>query len=79
MAFDTRDQRAVADLAAAQKDGNVIGLAAVTGNVVPRRDIDEFLFNDEACFNLFLLALQALQDPGQQSNIMSYYQLAGKT
>ncbi|KAL9113600.1 MAG: hypothetical protein Q9227_002338 [Pyrenula ochraceoflavens] len=47
MAFDTRDKKAVTGLAAAQKDGNVIGLAAVTGDVLARRDIDDLLFNDE--------------------------------
>jgi hypothetical protein len=76
--FDTRDQKAVMELAAAQKNGNVIGLAAVTGDVLPRRDIDDFLFNDEECFNLFLLALQALQDPDQQTKTMGYYQIAGE-
>lgn len=78
MSFDTRDPKAVADLRDAQKDGNVIGLAAVTGHIVPRRDIDELLFKDQACFNLFLLALEALQAPGQQNETMSYYQIAGE-
>lgn len=78
MGFDTRDPKAVADLHDAQENGNVIGLAAVTGQIVPRRDRDELLFKDQACFNLFLLALQALQAPDQQNKTMSYYQIAGE-
>lgn len=78
MAFDTRDPKAVADLRDAQENGNVIGLAAVTGQVIPRLDIDEFLLKHEASFNLFLLALQALQAPDQQNKIMGYYQIAGE-
>lgn len=78
MAFDIRDQRAVDDLRDAQENGNVIGLAAVTGDVVSRLDIDDLLLNEKDCFNLFLLALQALQAHDQRSKTMSYYQIAGE-
>lgn len=78
MAFDTRDEKAVAALAAAQENGDVIGLKAVTGDIFPRLDIDDFLLNQKECFNLFLLALQALQQPDQQTNRMSYYQIASE-
>ena len=78
MDFDTRDPKAVADLKDAQKNGNVIGLAAVTGYVVPRQDIDDFLSENPAGFNLFLLALQALQCPAEKEKPMSYYQISGE-
>lgn len=71
-------QEGCVGLAAAQKDGHVIGLAAVIGDVLARREIDDLLFNGEECLNLFLLALQALQDPAQQTRPMSYYQIAGE-
>lgn len=78
MDYDTRDPKAVADLLNAQEKGHVIGLAAVTGQVLPRRDIDDLLLHDAPCFNLFLLALRALQAPEQQQNPMGYYQIAGE-
>lgn len=62
----------------AQRDGVVIGLKDVAG-VVSRRDIDWLLLNEPDTFNLFLIALQRLQDEPDSSKIMGYYQIAGKS
>jgi tyrosinase len=59
----------------AQKDGVVVGLKDVAG-VVPRLDVDQLLLQEPDTFNLFLLALQSLQED-DSSNIMGYYQIAG--
>src|SRR5437667_1835005 len=60
----------------AQKAGVVVGLADVA-EVVPRLDIDELLLREPDTFNLFLLALQELQNDTNSSKIMGYYQVAG--
>ena len=59
----------------AHKDGVVLGLREVAG-VVPRRDIDELLFNEPDTFNLFVLAFDALQN-APPTDIMSFFQIAG--
>ena len=59
----------------AQRDGVVIGLKDVAG-VVPRLDVDQLLLQEPDTFNLFLLALQNLQQE-DTSDIMGYYQIAG--
>jgi len=53
----------------------VLGLREVAG-VVPRRDIDELLFNEPDTFNLFVLAFDALQN-APPTDIMSFFQIAG--
>lgn len=64
------------DLLKAQENGVVIGLGGVTG-VVSRLDIDELLLTKPDTFNLFLLALRALQEDPDAKNPMGYFQIAG--
>lgn len=60
----------------AQEDGVVIGLKGVAA-VQPRLDVDLFLLQLPDTFNLFCLALAALQNDPNSSQIMEYYQIAG--
>ena len=67
----------------AQKDGVVLGLKNVSG-IIPRVDIDVLLSEQPDTFNLFLLALEALQshvDPKTEEELkqdkMGYFQIAG--
>jgi hypothetical protein len=64
-------------LAEAQAQRVVIGLKDVAGPKGVRRDIDDLLLNDADAFNLFALALWDLQNEGESSNPMCYFQLSG--
>jgi hypothetical protein len=64
------------NLEQANKDGLIIGLGHL--KTVTRWDIDYLLLNAPDTFNLFVLALKALQeDPNWKTNPMSYFQIAG--
>ncbi|KAL1639607.1 hypothetical protein SLS58_007807 [Diplodia intermedia] len=64
-------------LAYAQAYGVVVGLKSAS-DVQPRREIDDLVVNEPDMFNLFLLALEALQkDYGGWQDKMSYFQIAG--
>lgn len=45
--------------------------------IYPRQDIDVLLYNEPDTFNLFLLALQDLQEKTPWQDKMSFYQIAG--
>ena len=63
----------------AQKNGVVIGLRDVTGQVRERLDVDELLSTYPNTFNLFLLALSEIQDEHKSNNDkMGWFQIAGK-
>ena len=69
----------------AQKDGVVLGLKNVSG-VIARLDVDVMLSQQPDTFNLFLLALEALQshvDPetgrGLDQDKMGYFEIAGSS
>ena len=66
------------DLKDAQKDGIVIGLKNISG-VLERREIDKVLLKEPDVFNLYLLALERLQEDkeGKQDK-MGYFQVAGR-
>lgn len=66
----------MATISQAQRDGVVVGLGS-TGPVLARLDIDQFMVKYPDTFNLFLLALQRLQGPGQEAKKMSFFQIAG--
>ena len=62
----------------AQKQGIVIGLNDVTGEVRERLDIDELLLRHPKTFNLYLLALADLQDEAKSNaDKMGFFQIAG--
>jgi hypothetical protein len=61
----------------AQTNGVVIGLKDVA-DVVPRLDVDQLLLQEPDTFNLFLIALGDLQQDPNITDIMSYYQVAGR-
>ena len=64
----------------ANVQGRVIGLKDVTGKFLDRVDIDEMLTKSPKTFNLFLLALEYLQDEKTSRNDkMSYFQIAGRS
>lgn len=52
---------ALQKLKEANAAGVVLGLKAIS-NVIPRKDIDVLIRDDPDAFNLFLLALAALQE-----------------
>lgn len=59
----------------AYHDGVVIGLRS-TGTTINRLDIDKFMVQEPAAFNLFLLALGKLKT--EDTSKMGYNQIAGK-
>ncbi|KAL8787253.1 MAG: hypothetical protein Q9195_007863 [Heterodermia aff. obscurata] len=59
----------------AHEDGVVLGLKEVTG-LLPRLDVDVMLTTQPDTFNLFLLALRALQDEGMSKDKNGYFELA---
>ncbi|KAF2235210.1 hypothetical protein EV356DRAFT_500824 [Viridothelium virens] len=62
----------------AQQRGVVVGLKGVAnGSPVSRLDIDELLVKKPDAFNLFLLALDDLQNEKNTKEKMGYYQVAG--
>lgn len=62
----------------AQRDGVVLGLKGLSGNSpVPRLDIDELLLTKPDAFNLYLLALDELQNEQHATDKMGYQQVAG--
>jgi len=64
----------------AQKNGVVIGLKGVSPNgPVERMEVDDLLFNKPDTFNLFLLALDELQNDKHTDDIMGFYQVAGNS
>ena len=66
------------ELKQAQKDGTVRGLSGIpNATPVPRLDIDELLDQSPDAFNLFLLALERLQDEtkNSQNSKMSFYEI----
>jgi hypothetical protein len=75
--FDPRLAMSKLTLVEAQAQRVVIGLRDVAGPKGVRRDIDDLLLNDADAFNLFALALWDLQNEGESSNPMSYFQLSG--
>ena len=67
------------DLKRAHNKGIVVGLAdfpSSRGGVVLRQDVDVLLVKEPRTFNLFLLALDALQRD-DANEIMGYFQIAG--
>jgi len=68
----------VSKLKEAQKQGIVLGLNEVTGEVRDRLDVDELLLLHPKTFNLYLLALAYLQDEANSNkDKMGYFQIAG--
>ena len=65
------------ELTQAQTDGVIVGLKNVA-DVVTRQDVDQLLLQEPDTFNLFLLALRDLQQDPNVTDIMSYYQIAGR-
>jgi hypothetical protein len=62
----------------AQKNGVVVGLKGVSLNgPVERMEVDDLLFKRPDTFNLFLLALDELQNDKHTNDIMGFYQVAG--
>ncbi|KAI9719091.1 MAG: hypothetical protein M1812_003721 [Candelaria pacifica] len=62
----------------AQKKGIVIGLKDVTPKILDRLDIDILLSEKPKTFNLFVLALEHLQDEREShKNKMGWFQIAG--
>jgi len=62
-------------LSQAKADRVVLDLGLkVPNSVIRRQDIDEFLINDPAAFNLYLLAIRKAQS---QSDVLGYFQIAG--
>ena len=58
--------------------GRVIGLYDVTSEARNRVDIDEMLTQEPKIFNLYLLALEYLQDEKKsKDDKMSYFEIAG--
>lgn len=70
------DRQKFESLVTQHKAGFIVGLQDVAG-IKPRLDIDVLLKRHSKTFNLFLQALQRLKDM-KKSDIMSYYQIAGK-
>ena len=69
---------ALKELQDAHKHGILLGLKGVSG-IKERLDIDVLLVKHPQTFNLFLLALDKIQNDPDDSNLkMSYFQLAGK-
>ncbi len=64
-----------AELKKAHEKGIVVGLRKIAG-VALRLDIDVLLSQQPDTFNLFLIALDELQNEEAQ-NIMGFYQIAG--
>jgi hypothetical protein len=64
----------------AQKKGVVLGLMGVSPNgPVERLEIDELLVKKPDTFNLFLLALDELQNDKNTGDIMGFYKVAGNS
>ena len=62
----------------AQEHGVVVGLKNATGQAVERLDIDKLLLDHPDTFNLFLLALEYLQNEDKSNNDkMGWFQIAG--
>lgn len=72
----TLDRKKFRDLEDQHKKGIVVGLKDIAGTA-HRLDVDVLLKRHAKTFNLFLIALQRLKDM-KKSDIMSYYQIAGK-
>ena len=70
-AFDQK----FAELKRAHEAGVVVGLRAVAG-IAFRLDIDVLLTQQPDTFNLFLIALEELQNDDAK-NIMGFFQIAG--
>lgn len=64
-----------AELKKAHEKGIIVGLRNIAG-VAFRLDIDVLLTQQPDTFNLFLIALDELQNE-PASNIMGFYQIAG--
>lgn len=58
----------------AMAEGYVVGVK--NGTVVPRREIDEFVL-DKDLLNMFLLALERLQEEEYYLNAFSWFQISG--
>jgi hypothetical protein len=71
---DAFDQK-LAALKKAHAAGIVVGLRDIAG-IAFRLDIDVLLTDQPDTFNLFLIALDELQNE-EAKNIMGYYQIAG--
>lgn len=69
-------EEAVKALTEAQKKAVVIGLADFGTEF--RLEIDDLLLEKPDTFNLFLLALKALQEDPDITKPMGYFQVAGK-
>jgi hypothetical protein len=61
--------------ATALAEGYVVGVE--NGTVEPRREIDEFVL-DKDMLNLFLLALENIQDERHFHEPFSWFQISGK-
>lgn len=69
------------ELSKAHQDGVVRGLYGIPNTApVPRLELDELLDRNPDGFNIFLLALERLQDEKEnvKNTKMSYYEIAGK-
>ena len=70
------DQQALQHLREEHEKGILLGLKGVSGTV-ERLDIDVLLSKSPKTFNLFLLALDKLQNDVPYGKRMSFFQLAG--
>jgi hypothetical protein len=71
------DQKFAA-LKKAHEAGIVVGLRDIAG-IAFRLDIDVLFYQQPDTANLFLIALDQLQNNEDASKIMGYYQIAGKS
>ena len=78
MSFSEEVQRQAAILEQAQKEGRVVGLKDVTKKVLNRADIDLMVKNQPDTFNLYLLALEFMQDEKMsQGDKMNWFDISG--
>jgi len=78
MSLSEEAKRQAAVLEQAQKEGRVIGLKDVTKRALNRTDIDLMVKNQPDTFNLYLLALEDMQDEKlSQGDKMNWFEISG--
>jgi len=78
MSLSEEAKRQAAVLEQAQKEGRVIGLKDVTKRALNRTDIDLMVKNQPDTFNLYLRALEYMQDEKlSQGYKMNWFEISG--